>query len=129
MVASPEALVILEETAILDPCILESDMDKPQVIATKSSCFFRPKGTARFQQDWKLTLQDFTTKPRERLAKRCDDWDLEALKRLKQRISLYVHPVVVNDEFAMKVYPGDRSVKHRKDTVQKQSSAAFLQCL
>ena len=129
VVASPEALVILEETAILDPCILESNMDKPQVIVTKSTCFFRPKGTARFQQDWTLTLQDFTTKPRERLAKRCDDWDLEALKRLKQRISLYVHPVVVNDEFAMKVYPGDRSraqERHRSEAELRGVFTVFI---
>lgn len=129
VVASTEALIILEETAILDARILESDMDMPQVIATKATCFFRPKGTTHIQQDWTLTLQDFTSKPRERLAKRCDDWDLDALKRLKQRMSLYVHPVVVNDEFAIKVYPGDRSraqERHRSEAELRGVFTVFI---
>lgn len=129
VVASTEALIILEETAILDARILESDMDMPQVIATKATCFFRPKGTTHIQPDWTLTLQDFTSKPRERLAKRCDDWDLDALKRLKQRMSLYVHPVVVNDEFAIKVYPGDRSraqERHRSEAELRGVFTVFI---
>jgi hypothetical protein len=129
VVASPEALVILEETAELDPCILNGDMDKPQVIATKSTCFFHPKGTDHVQVDWTVTLQDFTTKPRERLAKRCDDWGLPALTRLRQRMALYVHPVVVNDEFAMKIYPGDRNraqERHRSEAELRDVYTVFI---
>ena len=129
VVASPEALIILEESAILEQCILSSDMDKPQVIATKSACFFHPKDTVHIQKDWTLKFKDVTTKPRERLAKRCDDWDLEALKRLKQRISLYVHPVVVNDEFAMKVYPGDHNraqERHRSEAELRGVFTVFI---
>jgi hypothetical protein len=129
VVASPEALVILEETAELDQCILDANMDTPQVIATKSTCFFHPIGTDHVQQDWTITLQDFTTKPRERLAKRCDDWDLSALTRLRQRMALYVHPVVVNDEFAVKVYPGDRNraqERHRSEAELRDVYTVFI---
>lgn len=129
VVASSSALVVLEETAELDACITESDMDKPQVIATKSTCFFHPKGTDHVQQDWTVTLRDATTKPRERLAMRCDDWDLDALTRLRQRMALYVHPVVVNDEFAMKIYPGDRNraaQRHRSEAELRDVYTIFL---
>jgi len=129
IVASPEALVILEETTDLSQHILDSDMDKPQVIASKSKCFFNPLGTDHVQQDWTVTLQDFTTKPRERLARRCDDWSLSALTRLCQRMALYVHPVVVNDEFALKMYPGDRSrpqKRHRSEAELRDVYTVFI---
>lgn len=114
VVASPEALMLLGETADLDQRLLDADSDTPQVIATKTTCFFKPKrDREEVQQDWTISLRDFTTKPRERLAKRCDDWDLAALSRLRQRMSLYVHPVVVADEFAQKYYRN----RHRAEDI------------
>ena len=103
LAASPQALVLLHECADLDDSItIESD--EPQVIATKSHCCFKPKGRKEGQQDWTISFRHFMTKPQERLAKRCDDWDLAALNRLKTRMSLYVHPVVVNEEISKRSY-------------------------
>ena len=44
VVASPDALVILEEIAELDARITNGDMTKPQVIAAKSALYFQTEG-------------------------------------------------------------------------------------
>lgn len=129
VVASPDALVILEETSELDARITNGDMTKPQVIASKSSLFFRPKGNFQIQQMWSVARQNLSTKPRERLAKRCDDWATPALTRLRQRMALYVHPVVVNDESAAKIYPGDRNraqERHRSEAELRDVYTVFI---
>lgn len=129
VVASPDALVVLEETAELDEIITNADMNKPQVIATKSTSFFKPKGNYQVQTGWSVALQNLSTKPRERLARRCNDWTMPALTRLRQRMALYVHPVVVNDESAAKVYPGDRNraqERHRSEAELRDVYTVFI---
>ncbi len=129
VVASPDALVILEETSELDARITNGDMTKPQVIAAKSSSFFKPMGNFQIQQMWSVARQNLSTKPRERLARRCDDWATPALIRLRQRMALYVHPVVVNDESAAKIYPGDRNraqERHRSEAELRDVYTVFI---
>ncbi|KAI2514028.1 hypothetical protein MHU86_412 [Fragilaria crotonensis] len=78
---------------------------------------------------WSVARQNLSTKPRERLAKRCDDWATPALTRLRQRMALYVHPVVVNDESAAKIYPGDRNraqERHRSEAELRDVYTVFI---
>jgi hypothetical protein len=123
--ASPEALLYLRQAAFVDESISISK-DVGRIIASKSKCFFTPKATNDpVKENLALVFENMTSKPRERLAKRCDDWTLPALQRLQRRISLYVHPVIVDEEFSAKVYPDNRSQAQKRHRSEAELRGVF----
>jgi class 3 adenylate cyclase len=129
VVASPDALYMLSEIANLDERVLLADLSEPQVIAYKKNMFFTRRDNEPVQSIRPVIQSDLLTKPREKLAQRCDAWGTPALTSLRKKMALYVHPVVVNDESVAKVYPGDKSraqERHRSEAELREVYTVFI---
>ena len=92
VLASPEALSALSRVVKLRPGFEEAiKQEKPFCIAERQQQFY---GLSEELSNEFLKPNDV----RDNILSRCDDLRDSELRQLRQNISLYVHPVVVNDD-------------------------------
>ena len=89
--ASPEAVEYLAESGNLDVAWEEAvKKGRPVRIANRKDCFFHHKRRVSHRES-SMSCEAGS------MLRCCDDLDTRELEWLKRMISLYVHPVVVND--------------------------------
>ncbi len=112
--ASPEAIGYLAKVGTVqgdwETAVKES---RPMRIAIRKEKFF--------EVDAKRLLRKPSTVVAENILKRCDNLDNSELRWLKQMISLYAHPVVVNDDNETA-----SRFKNESDVMERQLAEAEL---
>mmetsp|Transcript_14864 Transcript_14864/g.20999 ORF Transcript_14864/g.20999 Transcript_14864/m.20999 type:complete len:1620 (-) Transcript_14864:2986-7845(-) len=97
---SPESLDILQRKCLVDDTLLEGDKLKPKLIAFKSKSNFAP---GHLKQPRRQSTQFLW-----------EGWDTEGMRQYRKLISLYVHPVVNDNDMAATKAP------RRKSSIQER---------
>jgi class 3 adenylate cyclase len=116
--ASPEALEVLSKVANLGQSYHESIKEKkPMCIAERQQRFFEITNDKMMMPNTETLMSNDP----ERILFRCEDLSHNELLWLKSMISLYVHPVVVNDENESR-----SKLKHQESDYNRHLSEAEL---
>jgi len=109
LVASPEVLNILSKSHDLSKEIDEMH-EGYKVIATSTATYFACKLEYESNQ---IRFQLSESQSTQHLHELCKDFDTKGLKELRKLISLYVHPVVIDDDEEEINSPTARKVEER----------------
>ncbi len=113
--ASPEAISYLVKMGtVLGDWEADAKYGRPTRIAVRGEKRFNPREEYNLRRDVGLPFEC------EKLLQHMDDFDFSELNWLKRMISLYVHPVVVNEE-----HESSSNVKHETD-YERNAAAAEL---
>lgn len=109
-VASPEIMRILSETCIFSNELNSLKMDTPQIIAKHSKKYFTPLDQKKGEEPTNISI---ISEPKKKLDLLCKALDTPALKQLRKLVSLYVHPVVVDDDEEQFGTPKPKTARER----------------
>lgn len=92
--ASPEAIQLLKRTCTLDEALAKHTGKNPMVIAKRGISKFVPKQRLGVHQHRVLNSTS------RGVTSHVEGLEVEALRKYRQKMSLYVHPVVVDNDLA-----------------------------
>jgi len=124
VMASPEVISILEEICQLDKSLQDIGVDEPGLIASRKISHFR-RGLERQASDLSFSTVG-SERYFERIQERCEGLPLESLKKLRNLLSLYVHPVTRNDEMHASHHPTSRRTTEERHRAEAELRTVYV---
>lgn len=115
---SPQALVTLAKSCVIDKAVLSAPAGKPVVIARRAICRFKPKRSALSEIE--------QSAPPKALSQIIETWHLDSLKHYKELMSLYVHPVVVANDSSNQHQPRSKSTVQERHREEAELRSVFV---